>query len=166
MNRRARLTLVVVILQYLAVLIGSIAGLSRVWRLYVYWLPSAPLLEPRTSCAIAVLALVVEFLRQSVSPELRQTRPGCAWLCLGCVVYALALMYLDPFAEFRGNSWYVINVCLLVPFLLAIGPLVRSGTWLGVIGVVLLYAACLAMITWNGTSWQGYASGFLHREVP
>ena len=63
--------------------------------------------------------------------------------------------------EFLDSDHFVIDIHLLLLFLLAIGPLVRSKAWFGVAGAIVFYATALSIIIRSGfhsTSGIGFFS--------
>jgi hypothetical protein len=80
---------------------------------------------------IALIAFAIEMLRYWLSSRLRQAHPSTALLCEGLLLYAgwfyVGLcIFVPPSLDYDGGSGFVIDVHLLLPFLLAIDPLVRS----------------------------------------
>jgi hypothetical protein len=100
-------------------------------------------------------------------PQFRQQRgqaARAACLCTVLLALAFTLMTKEPFVHYHNKATFVIQVHLLLPFLLAVGPLVRSRAWLGVVGAVLFFAASLSMIIENAYLRNG-AAGFLFRSL-
>lgn len=141
--------------QYGAAGHGGFLGLVRSGQLDVPrwtlgWLPG-----PRALADAALLALLLEMIRFMGSPRLRQAHRNTGILCESLLLYAAWFRnglfgILDvPTLEYADRQGLVYKVVLLVPFLLAIGPLVRSRAWIGVAGTVLFYAVVLAMLVGN-----------------
>jgi hypothetical protein len=104
--------------------------------------------------------VIVESLHYLASRRLRTTCPITPYVCITLGSYAVWLMFVDPFfVWYVDDVSFAIGVVLLVPFLLMVGPLVRSGAWLGVAGSTLFVATSIAMLIRNGFSLTG-GSGF------
>jgi hypothetical protein len=73
-------------------------------------------------------------------------------------------MRIEAFLWYVDNTSFVVSVLRLLPFLLAMSPLVRAGAWLGVAGAGLFFATALAMLTDNGFHRLG-GSGFFENWV-
>ena len=118
---------------------------------------------------IALLAFFGEMLRFRLSPRLGQAHPNTALLCAALLLYAgwfyNGLFILDPPSlDYTDGAGFVITIHLLLPFLLAIGPLVRSKAWIGVAGVIVFFATVLSMLIFNGfclTSGTGFFSHWI-----
>ncbi len=151
--------------QYGAAGLGAFLGLVRsrqldVPRWTLGWMPGRPALADA-----ALLAFLVEMIRFMSSPRLRQAHRNTGILCEALLLYAAWFRnglfgILDvPTLEYVGRQGLVYTIMLLVPFLLAIGPLVRSRAWIGVAGTVLFYAVVLAMLVGNAFA-QGWGCEF------
>jgi hypothetical protein len=140
--------------QYAAAGLGTALGLARAH--HVYWLG--------VPCSIvgglSVLLLSVEWLHYLAFRRSRTPAPVIPWVCMTLGSYALCLMYVDAFLWYYDDSSFVTGVMLLLPFLLAIGPLVGAGAWLAVAGSALFLATSLGMLISNGCSVTG-GSGYL-----
>jgi hypothetical protein len=135
------------------------AGLGTVWGL-----GAAPGVRrlPGPWClagGIAVLMLGIEWLHYLASRRLRTATPVIPLVCLALGSYAVWLMIVEAFLWYIDDASFVTGVLLLVPFLLAMGPLIGAGAWLGASGSALYFATSLAMLTRNGFSLSG-GSGF------
>lgn len=104
--------------------------------------------------------LGVEGLRRFASPVLRAAKPASPWVCLALGCHAWFLMLVEAFLDYSGDADFIRGVLLLLPFLLAIGPLVRAGACLGVMVSALFHANSLAMLLHNGTSLGGECGFF------
>jgi hypothetical protein len=140
--------------QYAAMGLGSVWGLAIVahrghW-LHIPWSGAG---------ALAVLMLGVDWLRYLASRRLRTAVPVIPWVSMTLSCYASWLIYAEAFLWYEDDFSFVTAVMLLLPFLLAIGPLARAGAWLAVAGSALFFATSIAMLTRNGCSITG-GSGF------
>lgn len=153
MRKRLATVALVCAAQVAAVGFGIAWGLGAAHRV--------PWLQARWSLAggVAVLGLGVESLRYLASRRLRMAEPVAPWVCIGLGLYAAWLMSVEAFLWYTGDSSFVIGVLRLLPFLLAMSPLVRAGAWLGVAGSASFFATALAMLIRNGCSRLG-GSGF------
>jgi hypothetical protein len=86
-----------------------------------------------------------------------------ASLCFVVACFAVLLMVCEPFVGYRGSLTVIIQFHLMLPFLVVIGPLMRSRAWLGAAGAVLFYATSLSMIIKNAIS-RGGEYGFLYAD--
>lgn len=154
-RKRLRSILMVCALDYGAAGLGAGWGLAAGYR--VGWVGAGGALFG----GVAVVLFAAEWLRLVVPGRFKTTRPIGAWVSLALGCYATALMFADTFYDYSGDSDFVTGVLLLVPFLLAISPLVRAAAWLGVAGSILFFAQCLAMLTYNGC-WLDWGHGFFH----
>jgi hypothetical protein len=104
--------------------------------------------------------LGVEWLHYLAARRSTTAVPVVLWACITLGSYALWLMYADAFLWYHDDGSFVTGIILLLPFLLAIGPLVRAGAWLAVTGSALFFATSVAMLIRNGFSISG-GSGFV-----
>ena len=88
-----------------------------------------------------------------------------AWLCFIAAFLAVELMERESFVEYDDNLTVIIQFHLMLPFLIIIGPLMRSRAWLGALGAVLFYASSLSMIISNADSSGSGEYGFLYEAV-
>ncbi|MFO0957258.1 MAG: hypothetical protein U0800_07290 [Isosphaeraceae bacterium] len=147
-----------ILCQILAALVGAEWGLAAKKGLpWVYgrWAIAG---------AISLLLLGMGRIPYPLPKALKDTRPEAMALRLILASYAAllmggeAFMYCDTTGEFLGAE------LLLLPFLLAIGPLVRYGEWLAAAGSALFFATCLSMALANGLMY--YSSiGFFGAEI-
>ncbi len=134
-----------VALQYLAVLLGVAwwAATSSKFR-------GDPLAHWPTAGFLSVILLGIASYRayttrrQGVDPGLATTIA-----CLAC--YAFLVILFDPFLWIEDRIEDVLCVAVILPPLLSIKPLVRSGAWLAVCGVVVFSTAAVACLLFNGT---------------
>ncbi len=103
--------------------------------------------------------LCVEGLCRLAFRRLRTAKPAAPWICLALASYAAWLMFDEAFLWYSGDRDFIQGVVLMLPFLLAVSPLVRANAWLGVLGSALFFATSLAMLIRNGISQFG-GSGF------
>jgi hypothetical protein len=169
MSRRLRSTIVISSIQYSALGLGCALGFALVYRVSVPSVVVARLLQPEVLGGVALLAFLVEMLRYRWSPRMRQAHPNTAMLCEALLLYAgwfySGLCVIGrPSLEYDGSVDFIIKIHLLLPFLLAIGPLVRSAAWIGVVGVVVLFATVLSILIHNGFSPMG-GIGFFSRWI-
>jgi hypothetical protein len=73
-------------------------------------------------------------------------------------------MLFDPFLWIESEIEVVLDVGVILPPLLLIKPLARSGAWLAVCGAVVFSAAAVACLLFNGTI-TGWGIGFSGRWV-
>ncbi len=151
MSKNLQCTMIAAAAQYGALGLGCLMGFARfVGNEYIG--------------GVALLALVGEILHFRLSPRLGQAHPNTALLCEALFLYAgwfyNGLFIFDPPSlDYSDGAGFVITVHLLLPFLLAIGPLVRSKAWIGVAGVIVFFATVLSMLIFNGfclTSGTGF----------
>jgi hypothetical protein len=166
MSNRLRSVIVAAAAQYGALALGCFLGGPRSYGIEI---PDtaitrvlAPLLTFEGLGSIAALAFSVEALRYFISSRLRQADPATAWLCLGLLIYVGWFMVGGVSLEFEDGDRFVIHIYLLLPFLLAIGPLVRSKAWFGLAGAILFYATALSIIIGNGFYWRSGGGFFYH----
>jgi hypothetical protein len=69
----------------------------------------------------------------------------------GVGFYAGFVLLIDPFLWIEDRAEHALLAGVLIPPLLAIKPLVRSGSWLAVWGIVLFSTAGVACLLYNGT---------------
>jgi hypothetical protein len=154
MRKRLATIALVCAVQYAAVGLGTVWGLGAahgVRWLHGYWSAAGWL---------AVLMLIVESVRYFMSRQLGTVNPVTPYVCIALGSYAVWLMFVDPFFVWDVDDViFAIDVMLLVPFLLMVGPLIRAGAWLGVAGSTLFVATSIAMLIRNGFSLKG-SSGF------
>ena len=112
----------------------------------------------------AVFILAAESLHYLASRPLRTAKPLTPWVCMGLGSYAAWLMSTEAFMWYTGDSFFIMGVLRLLPYLLAVSPLVRTGAWLGVTGSLWFFATSLAILIRNGFSLQG-GSGFFGEWV-
>ncbi len=80
-------------------------------------------------------------------------------------LYAALIMLIEPFLWYQSDdSTFIEGVILMVPFLLAMSPLVRFGAWIAATGSALFFASSLAMLMHNGSCRHG-GSGFFSSWV-
>lgn len=153
MQKRSAAIAPICFAQYLAVGVGMLWGLGR--QLGFRW----P--DNRWSFAgeLAVFLLGVEGVRGFASYRLRTNKPIVPWACIGLGLYASWLMLDEAFLWYIDNGSFIRGILLLMPFLLSINLLGRSGAWVGVVGSGLFFATALAMVAHNGCSLSG-GSGF------
>lgn len=168
MSKNLRSALIAAAAQYGALALGCVLGCP--------WLPKIDrppepvarflgwLLSPETLGISAGLAFLAEAIRHWISLRLWSAHPTTTWLCLGLLVYAASYLLGGPSLEPRDDSDFILAFLGLLPFLLAIGPLVRSGAWWGMAGAVVFYATALAIIISNGFTRLG-GMGFFYRWV-
>jgi hypothetical protein len=136
-------------IQYSAALAGLVWG----WAADIYLRRPQPHLFPfigfhffGKAGAFAALLLGLAWL----GTLFRRRSPGrsklAPWICLSLAIYAAYLLYSDLPDAFSGEElvWWLLA---LLPFLMAIGHLVRSRAWLGVAGAALFYATAVALLT-------------------
>lgn len=151
--------------QYGAAGLGVFLGLVRSGQLDVPRWIIGLLLEARALATIALLALLVEMIRFMSSPRLRQAHRNTGILCEALLLYAawfhngLLGIFDEPSLYYGGNQDLVFKILLLVPFLLAIGPLLRSRAWIGVAGTLIFLVVVLEMLVGNAFA-RGWGSGF------
>ncbi len=104
------------------------------------------------------------------SSRLRQAHLNTGLLCEFLFLYAawyrtgLLGILPAPSLYYTNNEGLVYKILLLLPFLLATGPLVRSKAWIGVAGAVMFFASVLAMLISNAASWRscfGFFGGWV-----
>lgn len=156
MRKRLATVALVCAAQVAAVGLGVAWGLGAAHR--VRWLSGCWSLAG----GLAVVALGVESLHYLASRRLRTARPVAPWLCAGLGSYAAWLMSVEAFLWYTGDDSFITGVLRLLPFLLAMSPLVRARAWLGVAGCALFFATSLAMLTLNGFSRLGGSGFFLN----
>jgi hypothetical protein len=69
----------------------------------------------------------------------------------GVGLYVAFVLLVDPFLWIEDRAEHALLAGVLIPPLLAIKPLVRSGSWLAVWGIVLFSTAGVACLLFNGT---------------
>jgi hypothetical protein len=115
--------------------------------------------------AIAIGMLVVDSVRLPSIADGSRRGPVMPAICRAVAMYAGAIVVLDPFLDVGGdNVEYVAGLVLLLPFLITIGPLARSGAWLGALGSAMFYAVSIGMLIRNASNWWG-SNGFLSASV-
>lgn len=148
--RGRHLTIVLVcVTQAASVVLGTAWGLGAppgVRRLDGHWLLAG---------SLAAALLGVEALRFLSDRRLRATRPFLPWLCASFGLYAVWIMFTEPFMWYIGDATFINGILLLLPFLLALSPFVRAGAVLGATGAVIFFATSLAMLTRNGLTRSG-----------
>jgi hypothetical protein len=151
---RLRDTALVSASQLASVGLGAAWGIGLSHR--VEWLPG-----PSALCGgFAVLSFGCDGAHYLLSARGRAGHRVSAFLCIALGVYAVILMAGEAFLFYSGNESFITGVLLLLPFLLALSPLVRARAWLGVVGVIVFIATSLAMLIRNGMSiWRG--TGFV-----
>ncbi len=164
MGRKNQRIVVTAVAQLLATTLGVSWGLAMARRVPIDWFPAPWLLDWRVAGVSALLAFFAEWLRYLISARLRKAFPAISWLCLGLGVFAASLMLADPFVDYRGDESFVFGILLVLPLLLAIGPLSRAQAWLGVAGAVAFLATCLSIIVVNGANWR-VSAGFFYHEA-
>jgi hypothetical protein len=167
LSRRAKELLISTAASYAAVAIGWGAGMANLRRPGLDWVPALLICAalPRIMGAVAIGAFVVEFVRFMAIPRLRRAHIVAPWVCLAFGAACAGVMDAEPFVHCNDDSSFVIAVCALVPFLLAIGYFVRSGAWFAATAAAIFYATCLCMLILNARDSRGMAHGFFYSEV-
>jgi len=158
MRKRVWIVVLVCVAQSVAVGLGVAWGLGAahgVGWLHGHWLFAG---------GLAVLLMSIEGLRRLASRRLRTAQPLAPWICLALGFYAGLLMVGEAFLRSSSAYDFIRSILLMLPFLLVISPLVRSGFWLGVLGSALFFTTSLAMLTCNGFS-RNVGFGFFGRWV-
>jgi hypothetical protein len=152
--------------QVTAVTTGLALGFARFHRVNIEWvpLPFSGFVEWPIAGMSAVLLLAVEFFRYLSFASLRLRNPATPWLCLSLALLAALTIYVDPLVDYRGDITFMVGIYLILPWLLAIGPLVRSKSWLGVVAAVVFAGVLLSMLIENGCSLKS-SSGFFSSVV-
>lgn len=168
MSKRLRATILTATLQYGAFALGCMPALR-----WYHWFDIAPLpaavllgclLQPEILGILAATAFFAETIRRYASSPLQKRDVAIAWLCLSLLIYVGWFMAGGVSLEFDDSNRFVIQMHLLLPFLLAIGPLVRSRAWFGVAGAVMFYVAALSIVVGNGFFWRS-GKGFFYRLI-
>ncbi len=69
----------------------------------------------------------------------------------GVALYEVLAVFSDPFLWIEDRFEDVLLVGVVLPPLFLMKPLVRSGQWLAVGGIVLFSTAAVACLLYNGT---------------
>lgn len=103
------------------------------------------------------LLLVAEGLRFAILTRQDSRNRLIPWACGALACIAAFILFVEQFLWLGGGSEDVFfgGILPLVPFLLAVGPLIRSRAFLGLVGIILFMMASLAMIVSNGFSLYG-----------
>jgi hypothetical protein len=113
---------------------------------------------------LAVLLLAVDAIRFQASPRLQTTNPIIPVVCYCLGLYAVLIMFGEPFLWYYDDSSFIKGIVLILPFLLAVSPLARAAAWIGVAGSCLFVATSLSMLTRNAFSlYESY--GFFQAWV-
>lgn len=108
---------------------------------------------------LAVLLMVAEGIRQGVPLASGKVPAAALGICAALGAFAVSLMMGEAFLDYRGDESFIRGLLLILPYVVAVGPLVRGRAWLGVAGSALFFATALAMLISNGFSRLG-GSGF------
>jgi hypothetical protein len=145
-SRRYALTIKIGLIQYLGPIFGVPGGLALV-RLNPF----------HESMILWTIAGVVSVFLLGSDCRSR-------WICAALASLAIYIMITEPFLWCNDGSTLVYGILLLTPFILGVGPMVRSNAWSGVVGATLFVTVSLAMLTRNVFSkWSGV--GFFHSWI-
>jgi hypothetical protein len=154
---KARQIIVIVSAQEFAVALGIVWGF-RAARHASFVVPGGGM------GLIACLLYAIEGVRFVVPGKLPGARRGSSLLCWGLFFYGGFIICLEPFMAYDGDYNYFVDVFLLFPFILSIGPLARARAWFGTIASVTFFSASIAMLTHNACC-RGGSTGFFRSEV-
>jgi hypothetical protein len=163
---RSRETLSIALIQYGVVGLGiawgwGVAQAQRPQHLeWFHQFRWTALLWPCMGIA-GVLLLLADGLRFACSslPESRHKSVSRVCVALGIGASLIMVIGLVSGDIDEDGIYFCFLSLLLVPFLLAVGSLVRARAFQGVVGLVLFLTASLAIIAYNGFQ-SSYSSGF------
>jgi hypothetical protein len=131
--------------------------LGHLWGLHVGY-PGRPPTILTTTAGVALFLLLLGWWASLGDTPGARTDSG-SWVCAGSFGYALLTVGFEPFFLVHHLSQVLFAAAWLVPFLLAIGHLVREQEWISVAGLELFVFTSVAMLTSN-TGISDAGSGF------
>ena len=126
--------------------------------------PLLLLLTPPALGTSAVLLLIVEIRRALFLTTSQHRDPDLVPLCVNLTIVAICVMCVDPLASDHSNITVIIGIVPMLPWLIAMSKLARSGAWFGLAGAVVFVAAMLVLLVWNCYS-KGSVYGFTHSRL-
>jgi hypothetical protein len=157
MQRKMRTIMIVVFAQYGAIALGMCWGHLELQHSYL----SPP---GYFAGATSFVAFGIEALRFLITTRSTATRRRTSCVCLGLLLYCGFVMSADPFLNHDIDRDFIPSMVLLMPFLLAINSLARSGAWLAIVASVIFFATSIAMLMHNAAC-RGGATGFFSAYV-